>query len=93
MDNQEASTLLQETLASYRALGYEALVRLVDEQDTGELTGSSGARYQFEVSAVHDDSSSGNLRVLASIDDGGLRAVVPLSADFIMAPDGSFVGE
>ena len=29
----------------------------------------------------------------SAIDDGGLRAFAPLSDDFIMAPDGSFVGE
>jgi hypothetical protein len=33
------------------------------------------------------------VHVLGAIDDGGLRAFVPLCDDFIMAPDGSFVGE
>jgi hypothetical protein len=31
--------------------------------------------------------------VLASIDDGGWSAFIPLTDDFIIAPDGSFVGE
>jgi len=35
----------------------------------------------------------GNLRVIVAIDDGGWRAFRPLSADFIVASDGSFVGE
>jgi hypothetical protein len=34
-----------------------------------------------------------NIRVLASIDDGGTRAFHPVTCDFIKAPDGSFVGE
>ena len=35
----------------------------------------------------------GHLRVLGSIDDGGIRAFFPLTDSFIMAPDGSFIGE
>jgi hypothetical protein len=30
---------------------------------------------------------------MGAIDDGGWRAFIPLSADFIMAPEGRFVGE
>jgi hypothetical protein len=35
----------------------------------------------------------GPLRVLGSIDDGGWRALSPLCDDFVLAPDGRFVGE
>jgi hypothetical protein len=31
--------------------------------------------------------------VIVNVDDGGFRAFVPLTADFIVGPDGSFVGE
>jgi hypothetical protein len=31
--------------------------------------------------------------ILGSIDDGGWRALRPLCDDFILAPDGRFVGE
>jgi hypothetical protein len=40
-----------------------------------------------------DDRAGGNIRVIASIDDGGLHAFAPLTDSFIKAPDGSFVGE
>jgi hypothetical protein len=41
-----------------------------------------------------DDSEHRNLRVMVSVDDGGWRSsLAPLSADFIVAPDGTFVGE
>jgi hypothetical protein len=40
-----------------------------------------------------DGREEENLRVIAAIDDGGWRALSPLSEDFIVAPDGSFVGE
>lgn len=35
----------------------------------------------------------GAVRVLGSIDDGGLRSFWRISQDFILAPDGKFVGE
>jgi hypothetical protein len=47
-----------------------------------------------EVLALWDEGRpGGNLRVMVSIDDGGWRAFKPLTEDFIIAPDGSFVGE
>jgi hypothetical protein len=30
---------------------------------------------------------------MGAIDDGGVRALMPLGESFILAPDGSFVGE
>jgi hypothetical protein len=42
---------------------------------------------------VWDDRTGGDLRVIGSIDDGGWRAFRPLSSDFIVRPDGTFVGE
>jgi hypothetical protein len=58
-----------------------------------ELRGPSGAEYQVEIEAVWDSRQKGHVRVIASIDDGGWRAFVPLCDSFIKAPDGSFVGE
>lgn len=58
-----------------------------------EVTGPSGVVYQVEVEAFWDDRKRRDLRVLASIDDGGWRAFSPLCDDFIIATDGSFVGE
>ena len=40
-----------------------------------------------------DRGKEGDLRVLVMIDDGGWHAHGPLVEDFIIAPDGSFVGE
>jgi len=35
----------------------------------------------------------GDVRVLVAVDDGGMYAFKPLTDSFILAPDGSFVGE
>jgi len=58
-----------------------------------EVTGTSGTHYQIEVEIFWDNKPNGNARVLGLIDDGGIRAFLPLSEDFIMTPDGSFVDE
>jgi hypothetical protein len=73
---------------------YETLVsRLLDKQETYERAVVDGTRYQVEVQGFWDDEASENLRVSVNVDDGGWRAFVPFSTDFIRAPDGSFVGE
>jgi hypothetical protein len=53
----------------------------------------SGAWYQIEVEAFWDGRRDKNLRVLASIDDGGWSAIHPITDSFIIAPGGTFVGE
>jgi hypothetical protein len=53
----------------------------------------SGTPYQVEAEAFWDSTKEGDLRVIVKVDDVGWRAFVPLSEDFILAPDGSFVGE
>ena len=59
-----------------------------------EVLGPSGTKYKIEVEAVWDSGTKGgDLRVIGSIDDGGWRAFHPIGRDFIMAPDGKFVGE
>jgi hypothetical protein len=40
-----------------------------------------------------DGKPGEDIRVTASIDDGGWSAYKPMHEDFIMAPDGTFVGE
>jgi len=93
MDSQEARTIVAEELRRYRAMSHQELQRLLKEQDHFEVRGASGASYQLEVEAVWDDRPGENLRVFGHIDDRGLRAFAPLTEDFIMAPDGSLVGE
>jgi hypothetical protein len=42
---------------------------------------------------VRDDKSKKNVRVVGSIDDGGIRAFFPMSLDFLITPDETLVGE
>jgi len=94
MDESEARIVLNEELSLYRVLPYSELRVLVDRNSTVERTGPSGTKYQIEMQVLIDDPQRNTLSVAGAIDDGKLwRAIVPMCGDFIIAPDGSFVGE
>jgi hypothetical protein len=93
MNKQEAKQLLTTKLAEYRRLAYADLVAKLGDIDCVEVTGQSGAGYQIEVQFMWDGKPDGDVRMMAGIDDGGLRAFMPLCEDFILTPDGEFVGE
>lgn len=91
MDKDEARQIAQEYLVELRQLSYQELCEL--KAETVERVGPSGAIYQVETLSFWDDDEGGDIRVIVSVDDGGWRAFHPLSEGFIMAPDGTFVGE
>lgn len=97
LDEAEASAILNEAVSRLRVLSYAELTqKQLAGVDAYDVTGASGAHYQIEVEAFWDDPrrKGGNVRVMASIDDGrGWRSISPMTASFIVAPDGSFVGE
>jgi hypothetical protein len=91
----EARSLIDEQLASYRARGYADLATLVGQTIGFEQVTPSGTEYNVEIVVVWDSLRVGGaLRVMVTVDDGRWPAWFrPLSGDFILAPDGSFVGE
>jgi hypothetical protein len=92
--DEEALRRLEEGLDRFRREPYESLkARVGDEPIIEEGRGTSGRAYQIELIFLWDDRPDGNVRVMASIDDGGWRAFVPATRSFIKAPDGRFVGE
>ena len=58
-----------------------------------QVVGEDGNSYQLEVEAIWDIARDEDVRVIVSVDDGGWRAFKPLTQDFVMRPDGSFVDE
>lgn len=93
MDKKEARTILTEHLFRYMNGSYSELVGVLDKQDTLEVTGLSGKRYQLEFLVIWDDEPYRDLRVIASINDGGFRAFFPLTDNFIRGPDEKSVGK
>jgi hypothetical protein len=95
VDKAEAGKILSTETARLRQRSYSQLRRSVESRDveTLEVRGTSGTVYQLEINFFWDNEPRGTIRVLVSIDDGGWRAFSPITEDFILAPDGSFVGE
>ncbi|MGD8822297.1 MAG: hypothetical protein PVG63_04275 [Anaerolineales bacterium] len=96
MDKQEAQKILDAQARRFGQMAFRELVALIKSPAIERVQGETGTVYQIEVQAFwdHPRRPGENLRVLISIDDGGLlSSLFPLSIDFIMAPDGSLVGE
>jgi hypothetical protein len=95
MNKREAHSILSEWLAGYRSLPYAELAARAAEGavETSELAAPSGTRYQLEVQFLWDGKPNADVRVMGSVDDGGVRAFLPVTDSFIVAPDGRFVGE
>jgi hypothetical protein len=95
MNKAEAKAILATELAKYRAKPYRELVDLVGNSHRTEITAASGTWYQIAVQGLWDDPKKPNdvVRIAGAIDDGGVRAYVPLTDSFLVAPNGEFVGE
>jgi hypothetical protein len=95
MDRTEARALLESQLETFRKRNYSELLALMGDVSVLEVVGESGAEYQIEIEVFWDDpGKKANLRVMGAIDDGRLPgALLPLCQSFLVAPDGSFVGE
>jgi hypothetical protein len=94
VDKAEARQIASETLNALRRLTPQELEsRYFGNPGTEQSTAPSGATYQVETQAFWNDQEHENLRVMVSVDDRGWRSFVPLSGSFIVAPDGTFIGE
>jgi len=94
MDKVEAREIAKWRAADLRSQPYASLVaNYLNQSIHDSALGTDGVRYDVEVQAFWDAvRQPGNLRVM--VDDGrrkGPHRVV--TEDFILAPDGTFVGE
>ena len=91
MNKKEAKEVLTQELIHLQRVSIEELQKYIQSPEVILRNGAGGASYQIEVQAFWDNprESGGDLRVVASIDDGGLiSALNPLSSDFIIDSDG-----
>ncbi len=90
MSDEEAKGVLRAEFLKLRAVGYGDLVeRLAGRQENSEVVGLSGTAYHVELEGFWDDDEHTELRVVASIDDGGLRAFLPFTDSFTVSPSGA----
>ncbi|HET9515173.1 MAG TPA: hypothetical protein VFO95_14685 [Gemmatimonadales bacterium] len=87
MDNAEARKLLAGALLPYQSRPYEELKQLVGVTMALERRGASGVGYQIEIEVLWDGALGGALRVIGAVDDGELRAFIPLTLDFLVTPE------
>lgn len=96
MNREEALHLLTGELKLLRSMSYQTLADLVGSPKVYSRSGPDGTEYQIEVEVFPDSPRypDGNVRVIASIDDGTFpSSIKPVTRDFIMSPGGEFVGE
>lgn len=93
MEEQIAQALIDTELCHLRLLPYSELVALIGKPSVKEILGADAKLYQLEIQAFWDSKRGGDVRVMVAADDSSWRAFHPLTDDFIMKPDGTFVGE
>jgi hypothetical protein len=81
--------LLDAAMLEHQAMNYETLAGLIGRVHTRSQRGSDGRDYDIEIEAEWDDQPGGAVRVVGAIDDGSFREFLPISAEFIVSPDGS----
>lgn len=94
MDEDKARQLARQWLETLRTVPYDELVaRYFHRPEHQRVISSSGVDCDLSIESFWDDGENQNLRVLVVVDDSkrGFRRVP--SESFIMAPDGSFIGE
>jgi len=72
-----------------RFADHAQLVPLVESRhvENFEVLDASGTRYQLEVQFFWDDERKRTIRVVGLIDDGGVRAFMPLTETVLISPD------
>ena len=88
MNKSEAQKILSEQLSRFSSRSHLELASLVEAQlvEAYEVRGASGTAYQIEIQFFWDDKPGDTIRVMGSIDDGGIRAFVPLTDSLLITP-------
>lgn len=86
MNNEEALSLLKNFHDQLEVTGFDALSKRAGESDALEVAGASGKAYQIEYDILWDHKPNGAIRIIGSVDDGGLRAFAPLTESRLVTP-------
>ncbi len=93
MKKEEAIRNLENKLSEFRRLNYSDLLERVGKQENFESETKTGEPYQIEVDFFFDDEKEKTLRVTAMISYSFITNFSPVTSDFIIAPNGRFIGE
>jgi hypothetical protein len=93
---EEEDWVLEQVIEEWREKSFAQLAESVRarELEAYQRVAPSGKLYNVEVQVFWDHKPDGPVRVLVLVDDGSLRgAFKPRSSDFLLSPDGTFIGE
>lgn len=93
MDRARAAEIAEQHIARLSTRSFEMLQLLVDEPERHEAQGTAGRIWQVDIEAFWELTPGGNLRVIVSVDGGGISAWVPVTRAFVISPSGAFVDE
>ncbi|MEX2286123.1 MAG: hypothetical protein WD648_03475 [Planctomycetaceae bacterium] len=100
MKLDEKRSILSKHLSKFRAWSYDQLVERIDRDrrehdclESVEGVASDGTEYQMEFNVFWDDKRGGDVRVLGDLTAEPQTYTSDVTDDFIMSPDGRFVGE
>ncbi len=92
MGRDEAVDVLSRRVEELRSQPYAALRdRWLHSGEGRTVVADDGVEYQVETHAVWDDAKGGDLRVIVSVDGGGVSAFRPMLSGFVKAPDDTLV--
>jgi hypothetical protein len=85
MDAVVARELVAQGVAKLEVLSYSDAKALIGrEPRTKEVIARDSKRYQFETQMFWDSKQDGDIRIICSVDDGGIRAFAPLTESILI---------
>jgi hypothetical protein len=89
MDRREAQLILEQVMSQRKQQAYPQWAQIVGQSpEILDVVGPSGREYCLEIEPIWDAAPGATIRVLFAIHDGGLRAFLPITSDFLIDPDG-----
>ena len=92
MDKQRSLNFAEQQLDDYRSKSYTELSTLIDLNESKMHELGNEDYYQTQIQVFWDDpKEKKDIRVSCAIEGSGISAYNPISTDFIISPDGSFI--
>lgn len=86
MNRSVALKILSTHLDSLLEQGYATLAAQIGTDQYSEVIGNTGIAYQLEITFLWDHQPNGAIRLIGSIDDGGLSAFLPVTISHLVEP-------
>jgi hypothetical protein len=94
ISREVARGIIEERLQHLRHVPYGELLKRRGETHFECIPGARGREFRVETTVRWDrPKKKDNLRVMVWVAGGGISPMRPMGDDFILAPNGSFVGE